>query len=298
MSERVVIAGGSGFIGRALVRHLQEQGFDTVVLSRTGGEGRVVWDGETLGPWTEVLEGAAGLVNLSGKSISVRWTQENRREILRSRVLPTQLLGEAVRRTASPPRVWFNASAVGIYGDRRSQEIDEQSPIGRTGDFLVDTCVQWEAAVPRDLPSTRVVVGRIGFVLGKDGGAMPVLFRMARLGLTSPAGTGRQGVSWIHLEDAAAMIAWCLRAEVEGLLNVVGPTPCSNRELMAAVARCVGRPLLPPAPAAGIRLFGALTGTPADLVLRGQRAVPRKALASGFSFRHGDLEEAVRSCLP
>lgn len=297
MAGRVIVAGGTGFIGSAVVRRLKAEGFEPLVLSRSEGPGRLVWDGRTVGSWADALDGASAIVNLSGKSISVRWTAQNRVEILRSRVEPTRALAEAVRRCASPPPVWFNASAVGIYGDRPGEELDEDSPIGPPGDFLVDTCREWEEAVPRDLPRTRVVIGRIGFVLGAGGGALPVLARLARLGLTSPAGTGKQQVSWIHLEDAVSMMVWSLTSAVEGVMNVVGPNPCSNRELMAEVARAVGRPLLPAAPAVALRLFGLVSGTPSELVLRGQRVLPRKAVGAGFQFQHPELAEAVRAAL-
>ncbi len=297
MVGRVIVAGGTGFIGSALVRRLQAEGFEPLVLSRSPGPGRLVWDGRTVGDWAAALEGSAAIVNLSGKSISVRWTPENRSEILRSRVEPTKALAAALGRCASPPPVWFNASAVGIYGDRPGEELDEDSPIGPQGDFLVDTCREWEAAVPLNLPRTRVVIGRIGFVLGAAGGALPVLARLARLGLTSPAGSGRQQVSWIHLDDAVEMIVWSLSSSVQGVMNVVGPAPCSNRELMAEGARAVGRPLMTSAPAVALRLFGLLGGTPSELVLRGQRVLPRKALQAGFRFRHPELADAVRAAL-
>ncbi|MEJ5170082.1 MAG: TIGR01777 family oxidoreductase [Fimbriimonadales bacterium] len=295
MPGRVIVAGGSGFIGSALVRKLGDLGYEPLVLSRTAGPGRLAWDGRTVGDWASSLEGSAAVVNLSGKSISVRWTPENRKEILLSRVEPTRALAQAISQCSDPPAVWFNASAIGIYGDRGDEALDERSPIGPAGDFLVDTCREWEAAVPSSLGRTRVVIGRIGFVLGADGGALPVLVRLARLGLTSPAGSGRQQVSWIHLEDAASMIAWSLQAAVEGVLNVVGPNPCTNRELMAALARTVGRPMLPAAPAPVLRLFGQLSGTPSELVLRGQRVLPTKALEGGFRFVYPRLEEALRS---
>jgi uncharacterized protein (TIGR01777 family) len=301
MAGKIIVAGATGFIGSALVPALANEGSEVVALTRGGkevpGARSVAWDGRTQGPWVRELEGATALVNLAGEPISQRWTPEARERIRQSRLESVHALGEAVRAFGQPPLRWLNASAIGYYGNRGDAPVTEESAAG-TG-FLADTCVEWERAVteaaPAWCPSTRV---RIGVVLGADGGALPVLARLARLGLGGPAGSGRQGVPWIHRDDLVAMMAWALRQEVPPpVLNATAPNPVSNRDFMRTLRTVVGQPVGLPAPAFGIQLVGKTVGPDADLVLTGAFVLPQAAQDRGFSFSYPKLEPALRAIL-
>lgn len=293
MSRRYVIAGGSGFIGQELASCLVARGDEAVVLSRKPGPGQ--WDARTLGPWTQLLDGCAALINLTGESIAQPWTDEARRKILSSRVESTRVLANALSSMTSPPPYWLNASAVGIYGDRGDEVLTEQSPAGTEPRFLVETCQAWESAFLGDelLGVVRGAI-RIGFVLGRDGGALPMLVGLAKKGLGGSAGNGRQFVPWIHVSDLMALMLWMIDQRVEGVVNGAAPAPCTNAEMMSAIRAAVGRPWSPPAPALALRL-GGLFGLPdAALVLGSTRAVPARAESEGFAFRFGEIGAAVR----
>ncbi|MGV3616736.1 MAG: TIGR01777 family oxidoreductase [Fimbriimonas sp.] len=297
MGEKVIVAGGTGFIGSALIPALGKAGYEVVALVRKEGEvpgaRAVKWDGRTLGPWAKELDDAAAVINLAGEPISQRWTPDARKRILDSRLESVHAIGEAVRAFASRPVRWVNASAVGYYGNRGEAPVTEESLPG-TG-FLAETCVQWEQAVVAAYPSaTRV---RVGMVLGRDGGALPVLARLARLGLGGPVGHGRQGVPWIHRDDLVGMMVWLLGlAEPPTVINGVAGS-VSNAELMKEVRRAVGRPFGLPAPAFGVRLLGNTVGPDADLVLEGAFVEPAVARRTGFEYRSASLAESIRSSL-
>jgi uncharacterized protein (TIGR01777 family) len=301
MAGKIIVAGATGFIGSALVPALAKEGYEVVALTRGGkdvpGARSVPWDSRTQGPWVRELEDAVALVNLAGEPISQRWTPEARTRIRQSRLESVHALGEAVRAFGQAPLRWLNASAIGYYGNRGDAPVTEDSAAG-TG-FLAETCVEWERAVtvaaPAWCPTTRI---RIGVVLGAEGGALPVLARLARLGLGGPAGSGRQGVPWIHRDDLVAMIGWVLRQESPPpVVNGTAPNPVSNREFMRTLRHVVGRPFSLPAPAFGIQLVGKTVGPDADLVLAGAFVVPQAALDRGFSFSYPNLGLALRATL-
>lgn len=294
-ARKIVVAGGTGFIGCHLVARLAERGDDVVVLLRGGespaGSRGVAWDGATVGTWGQEVEGAYAVVNLAGESIQQRWTEEAKRRILDSRLRSVGALCQAIRQAGDKPARWINASAVGYYGDRGNGPLDESAGPG-TG-FLAETCVAWETAVHAcDIPTARTCV-RFGMVLG-DGGALPVLKKLARWGLGGPAGTGEQIVSWIHVEDLVSILIWAIdRASTSATLNGVAPETVSNRELMREIRKSVGAPVGLPAPAFGVRLVGNLIGPDADLVLSGANVKPAAALGGGFEFRYPKLSEAL-----
>ena len=204
-SQRVILAGGSGFVGQALAASLLADGYDVVVFSRGTSRkllGSVIpWDGSSIGDWSESLEGALAVVNLAGKNINCRLAAANRSEILRSRVDSVRVLGEAVRRCRQVPRVFVQTAAVGIYGDAGDKQCDETTPPG--SGFLGETCRQWEDAFAKSpMPGVRRVMLRLAVVLGREGGAFPPLGRLARCFLGGAVGSGRQYISWLHLADA------------------------------------------------------------------------------------------------
>lgn len=295
MSGRVVVAGGTGFVGRALVAHLEEIGYEVTVLttSSAGADPRFVpWDGRTLGEWAGALEGARALINLSGSSINVLWTPENRKRILSSRVDSTRTLGTALARASSRPPLWINASAIGFYGDTGQAEATENSPPG--AGFLGETCRAWEAAVDETCPpGVRAVKLRIGIVLGPDGGILQPLARLTRLYLGGSIGKGTHWVSWIHRTDLVRMASWLFEEPLSGPLNAVAPYPVQNREFMAELRRVLGRPWSPPAPSFAAALGARLMGTEPALATVSQRVRPHVALDRGFEFRFPTLASAL-----
>jgi len=289
-SRRVVIAGGSGFIGRAVVTELQHAGYEPIVLSRTAGAGRVVWDDAST-----AMDGAAGLINLVGEPINQPWTPEARTRILNSRVGAVRRLADLLRPLPQRPLVWVQGSATGYYGDRGDEVLDETSMPGRNGHFLVDTCLAWEDAFVQACPAdVRPVRVRTGFVLGKDGGAFPLLAGLTRRFLGGAVGNGQQWLSWIHLTDIARMLVFAVAQATPTVLNGTAPEPARNGEFMAALRHAYGRPWVPPAPAFAMSVVGKLGGPDPSLVLESQHAVPNAALAAGFTFTFARLDESLR----
>lgn len=296
--SKVVIAGGSGFIGSALGRRFDAVGRPVVILSRRerpprGNIRTVAWDGRTVGAWAGELEGATLLINLAGASISMAWTPENQKLILDSRVESARVLGKVVASLGAPPARWINASAVGIYGDTGDRIADEDTPPGPP-DFLTETCRQWEAAAQEACPSqVPLSLLRIGVVQGTEGGSFPVLYKLARAFLGGSPGSGKQWLSWIHLDDLVEAILFIEANQLDGTVNGVAPNPVRMAEFMRALREAAHRPWSPPIPAPFLRLAEKLGSPPADLVLMSQRVAPRRLTAADFPFRFPTLEPAL-----
>ena len=290
---KVVVAGGSGFLGGALTSALRARGDDVVILSRRS---HTRWDpnGET-GPWAAHVDGAGAVINLAGEPLAgKRWTAEQKRRIVDSRVLATRSLAAAIRGAANPPRVFISASGVGFYPDS-DNIVDESSPAG-TG-FLAQVCEAWEReARAAESPRTRVVLLRTGVVLHRDGGALQKLLLPFKLGAGGPIGSGRQWWGWIHRDDWVRMTLWAIDHDaVAGPLNACAPEPARNRDVARARGRALGRPSFVPAPAFALRL---MLGEMADeMLLASQRAIPRAARQHGFSWTFADLDAAMRSAV-
>ena len=294
--SKIVIAGGSGFIGNALILELKAD-YEVVILSRSAKliEDATVaqWTGHDLGDWTTYVDGAFALINLVGEPITLPWTDENKKKILDSRVESTTLMAKAIRTVKAPPKVWINASAVGYYGDTGDEVKDETSPAG--DDFLAETCLAWERAQDEtEVPQTRKVKLRVGFVLGRDGGAFPQLAKLTKGFLGGAVGNGHQWVPWIDLRDLARMFRWAAETEIKGHINGVGPEPVQKKDLMAAMRHAAHRPWSPPAPAFAVKLAGSVIGMQTDVALVSQRAVPKVALEKGFQFQHSDLAQVLQ----
>ena len=289
--KRIILAGGSGFVGSALASTLRTKGFEPLVLGRGGTD--LQWDGKTIGPWAAALEGAEAVVNLTGKNINCRHTEENRREIIRSRVDSVRVLGEAISGCTVPPKTFIQASGVGYYGDTGNGVADENSPSGQ--DFPAEVCRQWEGAFNAlQLPSTRKVILRLGVVLGHAGGALPMLEKLTRWFLGGAVGNGRQFMSWIHVVDVARVFEAALEhAELAGVFNATSPAPVTNTEFMRELRRALHRPWSPPAPASLARAGAWIMGTDGDLALTSCRCVPRKFLEHGFQFQFPTLRSAL-----
>lgn len=303
---KVVVAGGTGFLGGVVASRLVERGDDVVVLSRRSdasvppGARVVEWSGSWVGPWASELEGADAIVNLTGESIGVRPTRRNRERLIRSRVEPIAALAAARSAAADPPAVWVQAAAVGIFGDTGNDVLDEATtPTGLGPPELVSTCLAWEHAFDHAAHSVdRPVLFRLGVVVGPGDKLTTMLARLIRLGLGGRAGSGRQWVSWVALADVVSGIERALDdATVTGTYHLVAPEPITNRDMMATLRRLVGRRFGPPAPALAIRVGAWLQGSTPSLVLASQRAVPRRLLDGGFRFSATTFEDAARRAL-
>lgn len=298
MKERVVLAGGSGFLGQALAKVLLEKGYEVVILSRGAhregaGIRQLHWDGKTLGDWSQSIDGAKAIVNLTGRSVNCRHTPEHRREIMESRVNSVRVLAEAVSRTDRPPEVWIQASSLAIYGDPGDRWCDEDAP--HAEGFSEEVCKRWEAEFAKvKAAGMRKVVMRIGIVLEANHGALPVLARLTRWFLGGQVGNGRQYVSWIHIADLTRMFVEAIeRSEISGVFNVTGPNPVTNAEFMRELRRALHRPWGPPVPAFATRIGAFFMRTEPSLALTGRRCRPKRFLERGFHFDFPELRGAL-----
>jgi uncharacterized protein (TIGR01777 family) len=300
VSGRVLIAGGSGLIGRALAAELVAAGREVVVLSRSpesaassghGAVRTVGWDGRTPAGWLAELEGAAAVVNLAGENVGDgRWTAARKRRLASSRLEPTAAIAAAIAAARRRPAVLLQGSAVGFYGDRGEEPLDERSRPGRG--FLPELCEAWEAAsAPVEELGVRRALLRSAVVLARRGGALPKMARPFRLGLGAPLGSGAQRFPWIHLDDEVGAIRFLLeRSELAGPFNLAAPETPTQRELSRALARALRRPLWPGVPRPVLRL---LFGEMADVLLASQRVAPARLLEAGFVHRRPELGPAL-----
>lgn len=296
---RVVIAGGTGFLGPSLARHLVGLGHEVVAISRRAPAGTLewahaTWDARGPGDWVRHLDGAAALVNLAGRTVDCVKTPDHRDEILRSRVESTEALGHALARVDSPPAVWVQMGTAHRYGDPPEVTIDEGSAFGEG--LAPRVGAAWEDALERTAPpGIRRVVLRTSFVLGADGGALPRLAALCRRGLGGRVGHGRQGISWIHERDLNRLIARAIVDErVEGAYIATAPHPVSNAEFMRELRRALGVPFGLPAAAWMVRVGAPLfMKTDPELALYGRYCVSRRLRDEGFEFDFPTLPAAL-----
>lgn len=292
----IVVAGGSGFLGRNLLKRLESDSHRVLTLTRraVSDANSVQWvpDG-TPGGLPSNLDGADAVVNLAGEGIADRrWSEERKEAIRRSRVLSTRTLVRAIAACAQPPRVFLSASAVGYYGAHGDEAVAEST--GPGSDFLARVCVEWEhEARAVESSHTRLAVIRTGLVLDKAQGALAKMLLPFRLGLGATLGSGDQFMPWIHIDDWTAIAAWLLQNDrASGAFNASAPTPESNRVFTHTLGRVLRRPALLRAPAFALR---AGLGELSDALLTGQRALPAHAEQLGFRFTYRTLEPALRS---
>jgi hypothetical protein len=286
---RITITGGSGLIGSRLVERLRARGDDVTVLSRSR-EPR--WD-PVAGPApAEALEGRDAVVHLAGENLAQRWSADAKRRILQSRELGTRNLVASLPGTGVKALV--SASAVGYYGPRGDERLDETDPPG--SGFLAEVCVSWEREAQRAAElGLRVVTVRTGVVLDSSGGALAKMLPFFKLGVGGPVAGGDQYMAWIHVDDVVGLYLAAIDGEEwDGAVNASAPEPVTNAAFSKALGRALHRPAFAPVPALAVR---ALYGEMAEIVTEGQRVVPRRAQALGYEFAHPDLEEALRSAL-
>lgn len=306
MTRRIVVPGGTGFLGRTLGARLVARGDEVVVLTR-GSAGRrdgmqlVHWDGQTLGAWVDALEGADAVVHLTGKRVDCRPTRRNIAALIRSRVQPVRLVGRALHRLTAPPPVWVQSSTLAIFGDGGDEVITESTPVSGVGPpQMAQVALAWERAFAEATADVdRAVLLRMGIAVGGDDDpATQRLAGLARLGLGGPVGDGRQWLSWVGLEDLLTVMQRAIEdPSMRGLYHVTAPEPVRNRQAMAAIRAAVGRGVGLPSPAWLARLGAPLLGSDPALALTGRRAVPRRLLAEGFAFTRTDFAQAARDAL-
>ena len=294
----VLVSGATGLVGSALIPGLESAGHSVRRLVRVrppAGSPDILWD--PMGSVDPVggIEGFDAVVHLAGESVAARWTRDRKVRILNSRKLGTMTVASAVARSQRPPRVVVSASAVGYYGNRGDELLTEESPSG--SDFLADVARQWEAALaPATQAGVRTVMLRIGFILSPRGGGLARMLPPFRMGLGGRLGSGRQWMSWISIDDVVGAIQHALATDaLRGPVNAVAPHPVSNAEFTRTLGRVLGRPTLFPVPSFAAHL--ALGEMAEALLLSSQRVQPVKLQASGFQFRHPELEGALRELL-
>jgi len=296
----IIIAGGSGFIGRSLTNHLVAQGARVVVLTRgaareDGAVRTVSWDARTLGGWAHELAGAAALVNLVGRTVDCVKTPDHCDEILRSRVESTRVLGAAMNACSDPPPVWVQMATAHIYGDPPIARCDESSSFGYG---LAPTVGRaWEVAFSESKPdATRGVVLRTSFVIGANGGALARLSTLVRFGLGGTVGNGRQGMSWLHERDMNRIFERAIADEtMTGAYIASSPNPLSNAEFMRTLRKAHRMPVGLPAPGFLVRLGAPIVmRTDPELALYGRYLVPQRLLDEGFAFEFSDLAPALQ----
>jgi uncharacterized protein (TIGR01777 family) len=299
---KIVIAGGSGFLGSALARELTATGHQVFVLTRQSsdkvppktGVTRVTWtpNGKA-GEWAAVINGADAVVNLAGESIAAkRWSEPQKAKLRNSRLLATGSLTSAIRTAMPPPRALVSGSAVGYYGDRGDETLTEASPPGN--DFLAGVAREWEAAASQVADLTRVALIRTGIVLDRREGALAKMLPPFKMFVGGPFGAGTQYMPWIHKMDWVRLVMFAISHDgARGPLNATAPNPVTNAEFSKALGRALKRPSLLAAPPFALRLA---LGEMADaLLLSGQRALPVRATDLGFSFRYSNVDEALAS---
>jgi uncharacterized protein len=302
--KRIIVAGGSGFLGRALAAHFLKAQWDVVILTRSPNQTscaarELAWDACTVSSWRRELEDATAVVNLTGRSVDCRYNARNRKEILASRVNSTRVLGEAIGRWAQPPQVWLNASTATIYKHTFERPWDETGEIGATPEakdaFSVEVARAWEGTLREArTPCTRKIAMRTAMVLGMGKNSVfPVLHRLVRLGLGGEMGTGRQFVSWIHEVDFCRAVEWLIsHREIEGPVNLAAPNPLRNREMMRVLRQVCGVSFGFPAASWMLEVGAFFLRTETELIIKSRRVVPRNLLESGFQFRFPTIREA------
>lgn len=296
--KRAAITGASGTIGMALGQALAQRGWSVVPLVRgtPAASGAIRWDPMGAEIDARALEGFDAVVHLGGEPIANgRWTPARKRVIRDSRTRSTELLAHTLARLSTPPGVFVCASAVGYYGDRGDVWVDESSAPGQG--FLAEVCRAWEAAAdPARAAGIRTVHLRIGLVLDAGGGALARMLPLFRLGLGGALGSGRQYMSWVSLPDVVRMLVFALeRADLSGPVNAVSAQPVTNARFTRVLARALGRPAFLSVPAFALRI--AMGEMAQELLLQGQRVVPRRLQEAGFEYRHREIEEALRAVL-
>lgn len=300
--NKLIIAAGTGFLGQSLLNHFKDRFDEIVILTR--GNNRidgiikyVHWNAKTFSGWESELENAAILINLAGKSVDCRYTKENKREILLSRIESTKILNQAVLKCKKPPKHWLNSSTSTIYRFSLDKEMDEVN--GEIGnDFSMNVAQSWEKAFFKtETPNTLKTALRTSIVLGKNGGALIPLKTLAKLGFGGKQGRGNQYVSWIHETDFARAIDFIIENQMTGVVNLVSPKPIANSDFMSLLQKAVGVPFGIPLPEPLLKFGSIFIRTQAELVLKSRNVIPKRLQENGFQFEFDTLEKALKNLI-
>lgn len=301
--NKIILAGGNGYLGGVLAQYYRELATEVIILSRTqkaanGNIKTLVWNAIEEGEWVNALEGADLLINLCGKNVNCRYTEKSKKEIIASRQQPTELLGLVIGKMKAAPKLWINVTSATIYRHAEDRPQDEE-----TGDigygFSIEVCRLWERSFfETDTPKTRKIALRMAIVLGRNDGAFPRLLNLVKFGLGGHQGDGQQYVSWIHEQDAAKCTEWLLtQEELSGVINCAAPEAISNTDLMKLLRRSYGIPFGIPSPAWLLEIGAKLIGTETELILKSRWVMPKRLLDHGYPFLFSKAEHAVKDIL-
>jgi len=301
--NKIVLAGGNGYLGRVLAEHYKTFASEVIILSRhpkltEGNIKTLFWDGKHEDDWTNELENTDLLVNLCGKNVNCRYTEKNKREIIASRVDPTTLLNNIALKLQHPPKLWINITSATIYRhaeDRPQDELNGEIGYG----FSVDVCKAWESTFFKvNTPHTRKVALRMGIVFGKNDGVFPRLLNLVKMGFGGQQGNGQQYVSWIHESDVAQITEWLLiHPEMNGIINAVAPHPVKNAEQMRLIRNIYGKSIGLPAPEWLLAIGALIIGTEPELILKSRWVLPTRLMEAGYQFKVTEIAAAIKECI-
>lgn len=301
--KKIVLAGGNGYLGGVLVNYYKDKADEIVILSRKPMPQQhniktVVWDGHHGGDWITELEGADLLINLCGKNVNCRYTPQNRKDIIASRVNPTNALGAAIGTLNNPPQLWINVTSATIYRHAEDHPQDEET--GEIGyGFSIDVCKIWEETFFRSTtPNTRKIALRMGIVLGRKDGVFPRLLNLVRAGLGGKQGNGQQYISWIHEHDVARCTEWLFeQQDIDGVINCTAPYAIKNHELMGCLRSTYGAVFGLPMPVWLLALGARFIGTETELILKSRWVTPKRLMNSGYTFAFEKVQYAIDDIL-
>ncbi len=294
---KIVIAGGTGFLGEALAQDLTSKGHNITILTRNPiATNHIQWDGENHGEWETALEGADVLINMAGKSVNCRYNEANKKQIYDSRLHSTCILGQAIANSAHPPKLWINSSTATIYRHAEDRPMDEET--GEFGHgFSVDVAQKWERTFFSSNPcGARKVALRSAMVMGHAQNSAYTHFKtVVKLGMGGPEGKGTQMVSWIHIADWISAVEWIVEhPELEGPINLTSPYPLPNKEFLKELRQVMNVPIALPLPTWTLKMGAFVLGTETELLLKSRWVLPTKLVESGFSFQYPEWQEAAK----
>jgi len=302
-TKKLILAGGSGFLGQIIIDHFYDTATELVVLTRGAKKTKnniryLNWDGKTIGDWAVELDGADVLINLTGKSVDCRYNDKNKKEIISSRINAAKVLAEAISKCKTAPVLWMNAASATIYRHSEDKAMDDYSTEYGEG-FSVDVCKQWEAAFNEaNVPNTRKVILRISMVLGKNGGVWPVLSKLVKYGLGGKMGDGKQYISWIHEEDFLTVILWFIENEkAKGAYNLAALNPISNKAFMKLMRQKYKMPFGMPAASWMLEIGAFFLGTETELILKSRRVISKRLPDEGFQFKYQNADDAMNDLI-
>lgn len=294
---KIIIAAGTGFLGKNLEKYFIEKGNQVYILTRNPKrKNEIRWDAKTLGEWKNLLEGSDVLINLAGKSVDCRYTEKNKREIYDSRINSTKVLQQAVDNCINKPKIWLNASSATIYVySEKHLNTEENGIIG--DDFSMNICKSWEEEFFKTKnPDTRKVALRTSIVLGNNGGAFTKLKMITKLGLGGKQGRGNQNVSWIHIDDFCRAVEWIIENEdISGKINVTAPNPLNNEEFMRKLRKEMKILFGLNAAVWQLEIASVFLKTETELLLKSRNVYPEKLIINGFKFSYPDIETAFKN---